>query len=87
VAGPANTGGWDAQGMCARCGKKVPYRRLTIEPATGAYTCGRKGCTDLYWTVLPLKPDPVPLDHPRPMESITTAPFSGNVEVELLPEN
>ena len=79
-------GGWSAQGMCARCGAKVPYQRLTLEPATGAYTCGRRGCTDLYWTVLPLKPDPVPLDHPRPMESTDTN-FSGTVEVTLLPEN
>lgn len=86
MPGPANTGGWEAQGMCARCGKKVPYRRLTME-WTGAYTCGRRGCTDLPWTVLPLKPDPVPLDHPRPMENITTYPFSGIVEVTLLPEN
>lgn len=86
MAGPANTGGWSAQGMCARCGKKTLYSRLTLEPATGAYTCGRKGCTDLYWTVLTLKADPVPLDHPRPMENISTN-FSGTVEVTLLPEN
>ena len=67
---PVQAKGSAAIAICRRCGFKVHYDELRLDPNNKNWYC--KGCIDIYdpWRLPARTPENISLDHPRRDEDI-----------------